>query len=51
MIERAERAPDAIASIEKKLPKEFPETVYAAIAKGIGRHAKAFLAGLKRLQA
>ena len=50
MIESVERAPDAIASIEKKLPKEFPETVYAAIAKGIGRHAKAFLTGLKRLQ-
>ena len=51
MIESVERAPDAIASIEKKLPEEFPESVYAAIAKGIGRHAKEFLAGLKHLKA
>jgi serine/threonine-protein kinase HipA len=50
MIESVERAPDAIASIEEKLPQKFPELVYAAIAKGIGRHAKAFLTGLKHLQ-
>lgn len=48
-IESVERAPGAIASIENKLPKEFPERVYAAIAKGIGRHAKEFLAGLKHV--
>jgi serine/threonine-protein kinase HipA len=51
MIESVERAPAAIASIEKLLPKEFPESVYAAIVKGIGRHAKEFLAGLKHLTA
>lgn len=51
MIESVERAPVAIASIEKKLPKEFPESVYAAIAKGIGRHAKEFLTGIRHLKA
>jgi hypothetical protein len=49
MIDCVERAPHAIASLEKKLPKEFPESVYAAISKGIGRHSKEFLAGLKHL--
>ena len=49
MIESVQRAPDTIVSIEKGLPKEFPEPVYAAIAKGIRRHAKTFLAGLKGL--
>jgi serine/threonine-protein kinase HipA len=48
MVETVERAPDAIASIEKNLPKNFPESVYAAIAKGIARHSKEFLAGVKR---
>jgi serine/threonine-protein kinase HipA len=47
MIESVERAPGAIASIEKNLPKNFPDFVYAAIAKGIARHSKDFLAGLK----
>ena len=50
MIESVERAPDAIASTESKLPKRFPEGVYAAIAKGISRHARQFLAGLKHLK-
>jgi serine/threonine-protein kinase HipA len=47
MIESVERAPDVIASIEKNLPKDFPESVYEAIAKGIARHSKDFLTGLK----
>ena len=51
MIDTVERAPDAIASIEKTLPRDFPETVYVAIAKGIGRHAKDFLDGIKHLKA
>lgn len=51
MIDTVERAPDVIASLEKKLPKNFPETVYAAIAKGIGRHAKDFVDGIKHIKA
>lgn len=51
MIESVERAPDAIASTERKLPKEFPESVYAALTRGIGRHAQEFLAGLKHIKA
>lgn len=49
MIESVERAPRAIDSIEKKLPKGFPETVYAPIANGIARHSNDFLSGLKHL--
>lgn len=51
MVETVERAPDAIASIETRLPKDFPQSVYDAIAKGIGRHAREFLAGLESLTA
>jgi serine/threonine-protein kinase HipA len=51
MIDTVERAPAAIASLEKKLPKDFPEAVYAAITKGIDRHAKDFLDGVKHLKA
>jgi serine/threonine-protein kinase HipA len=49
MIEGVQRAPSAIASIEKILPEDFPETVYTAIAKGIARHSKDFLTGLNHL--
>lgn len=51
MIETVERAPSAIASLEKILPKDFPENVYVAIGKGIDRHAKEFLDGIKHVKA
>ena len=51
MIDTVERAPGVITKLEKKLPKDFPERVYVAIAKGIERHAKEFLDGLKHLEA
>jgi serine/threonine-protein kinase HipA len=51
MIDTIERAPDVIASIEKKLPKSFPESVYVSIAKGIDRHAQEFLGGIKHINA
>jgi serine/threonine-protein kinase HipA len=49
MIETVERAAGVFKSLEKRLPSEFPESVYAAIAKGIGRHAADFLQGVKDL--
>jgi len=51
LIEIAERAPGTFASIERKLPKNFPENVYVAISKGIAQHSKYFLNGIKQLKA
>lgn len=51
MIDTVERAPGVIASIETKLPKDFPEAVYVSISKGIARHAKDFLDGIRYLEA
>ena len=50
MIDCVERAPSGMASLESKLPKDFPEKLYVGIAKGIDRHVKDFLAGLKNLE-
>ncbi len=49
MIDTVERAPEVCVSLEKRLPKDFPESVYAAIAKRIDRHARDFLEGLAQL--
>lgn len=49
MVEAVEGPPEAIDAVGKKLPKGFPESVYAAIADGVDRHASAFLAGLKHV--
>jgi serine/threonine-protein kinase HipA len=50
MIDAVERAPGVITGLEKMLPKHFPESVYAPIAKGIARHSKEFLDGLKYIK-
>lgn len=51
MIDTVERAPGVIAGLEQKLPKNFPENVHVAIAKGVERHARDFLDGLEHLEA
>lgn len=49
MIATCERAPSSFYSLEKQLPKNFPESVFNAIGKGIARHATDFLQELKQL--
>jgi serine/threonine-protein kinase HipA len=51
MIDTVTRAPDEMRSIQKKLPKDFPEVVSLAIARGIERHTKVFLDGVEQLDA
>jgi serine/threonine-protein kinase HipA len=50
MIETVERGSETFYSLEKRLPANFPESVFNAIGKGIKRHAKTFLGGVKHIE-
>jgi len=43
MIELADRVEAAVKAVEKRLPKTFPESVWAPLSRGMIRQAKAFL--------
>ena len=47
MIEAVRRSSYTFYSLEKRLPPDFPESVFIAIGEGIERHSKTFLAGLE----
>lgn len=51
MIDMVERSTDVFNSLQTRLPKGFPDSVFNAIGNGIARHARDFLDGLKHLEA
>ncbi len=49
MLGMARSAPDAIASVEKRLPPDFKESVWTSITKGFAKKAKEFLSVAEKL--
>jgi serine/threonine-protein kinase HipA len=48
MMDMMTRATQVFDSLQKRLPAGFPESVYNAVGRGIERHAKLFLDGIKQ---
>jgi serine/threonine-protein kinase HipA len=46
----AHAVPEAIASVEKRLPRDFKESVWTSITQGFARKAKEFLSGAENLR-
>jgi serine/threonine-protein kinase HipA len=49
MLELVAAIPQAIARVEKRLPKDFAESVWSSITAGVSRQAKVFLAAAAAL--